>query len=213
MDYQTTLEQPIEKLLATGGDSRQVSGAVESLNKYLCAMIPHPEVVPFGSCTASSISEVGYQAARQLHQHLRALAHDTDIRAAVAGHYKTVREELMFMLTRCSIPGVEVALTPSGTDAELLALAITHGSCERPVTNILLAPTEVGSGTPLAAGCRYFDQITPSGNYVIPGSPVDARMAEQTDLVTIAIRDKQGNPRSESDIDAEVAGVIEERVL
>ncbi len=212
MDIQTILKQPLDKLLATGGDSRQTSWAGEPFNKYLCAMTPCPEVVPLGSCTASSISEVGYQAAERLHRHLRALSNNTDICIAVAEHYKTVREELLFMLTRCSVPGVEVALTPSGTDAELLALAIAHGSNERPVTNILLAPTEVGSGTPLAAACRYFDKLTPSGNSVVPGSPIDAKLAEQTDLITVAVRDKQGNPRSESDIDDEVTEIVYERV-
>lgn len=212
MDFQTTLRQPVETLLATGGDSRQVTEGAESLSKYLCATRPRPEVTPFGSCTASSISEVGYQAAERLHRHLRALAHDTDIRVAVAEHYEIVREELLFLLTRCSVPGVEVALTPSGTDAELLALAIAHGSGERAVTNILLAPTEVGSGTPLAAACRYFDELTPSGEAVVPGSAVDARLAERTDLVAVAVRDEKGDARDETDIDAEVSGIVEERI-
>lgn len=212
MDIHAPLDLPVETLLATGGDSRLVAGVVGSLSKYLCATSPCPDVAPFGSCTASSISEAGYQAAVRLHRHLRALANSPDVYVAVAEHYEAIREELLFMLTKCKVPGVEVALTPSGTDAELLALAIAHGSGERSVTNILLAPTEVGSGTPRATTCRFFDKFTPSGDMVDPGSPVDARLAERTHLVNVAVRDELGSPRSESDIDAEVVGIVEERL-
>ncbi len=212
MDIQAALQLPVETLLATGGDSRQVAGVVGSLSKYLCATSPRPDVAPFGSCTASSISEAGYQAAVRLHRHLRALANAPDIYIAIAEHYELVREELLFMLTKGTVPGVEVALTPSGTDAELVALAIAHGSGERPVTNILLAPTEVGSGTPRAAACRYFDNVTPFGGPVDPGSSIDARLAERTNLANVAIRDELGSPRSEADIDAEVVEIVEERV-
>lgn len=212
MDLQAQLEQPLEMLLSTGGDSRQITGAFGPVNKYLCSMKPRPEVAPLGSCTASSISGIGYQAADRLHSHLRALVRDTDIRTALAEQHEIIRQEILFLLTQCSLQGVEVALAPSGTDAELLALALAHGSGKQPVTNILLAPAEVGSGTPQAAACQYFDELSPAGNSVVVGSAVDTEMAERTSVLTVDIRDKEGDARSETDIDAEVEGIIAERV-
>ena len=56
------------------------------------------------------------------------------------------------------IPGSEAVLAPSGTDAEVLALAMAAGLATGPLTNILIAPEETGSGVPLAArGCHFSD--------------------------------------------------------
>jgi hypothetical protein len=99
---------------------------------------------------------------------------------------------------------VDIALAPSGTDAELLALALAAGKGDRPVVNIVVGPSEVGSGTPLAAGCRHYDQLTPSGQRVRIGDPVDANLAALVDVSSVQLRTAGGEMLSESEIDAAV---------
>jgi hypothetical protein len=104
-----------------------------------------------------------------------------------------------------TLPGdVDIALAPSGTDVEMLALALAAGSGNRPVVNIVVGPSEVGSGTPLAAACRNYDTLTPSGLRVNSGEPVDARLGSLVDVRTVELRTAAGDMLSESEIDAAV---------
>ena len=57
-----------DELLASGGDSRLLIDAASGLGKYGCATRPRPDTLAFGSCTASSVSTLGYAAACRLHQ-------------------------------------------------------------------------------------------------------------------------------------------------
>ncbi len=100
--------------------------------------------------------------------------------------------------------GVDIALAPSGTDVELLALALAAGNDRRPVVNILVGPSEVGSGTPLAAAGCHYDSRTPSGSRVVAGQPVDAALAAGVDVRTVDLRSSRGDMLSESEIDAAV---------
>ena len=78
--------------------------------------------------------------------------------------------------------GVDIALAPSGTDVELLTLALAAGGSNRPIVNIIVGPSEVGSGTSLAAACRHYDCLTPNGRQVLIGEPVDQKLASLTDV-------------------------------
>ncbi len=209
---QLALRQPVEDLLASGGDSRLLIDSSTGLGRYGCSTRPRPETLPFGSCTASSISGVGFEAASRLHRRLLAIDDEADLSHAVEERVDALRVELLFLLTRSAVPGVEVVLSPSGTDVELLALALRRGAGDKPVTNILVGPTEVGSGTPLAAAGRHFDTITPNGSERQPGDPVDERMAEDIDLVNVWLRSDDGDIRPEHELDAEVEAHVREHV-
>ncbi len=209
---QLALRQPVEDLLASGGDSRLLIDSSTGLGRYGCSTRPRPETLPFGSCTASSISGVGFEAASRLHRRLLAIDDEADLSHAVEERVDALRVELLFLLTRSAVPGVEVVLSPSGTDVELLALALRRGAGDKPVTNILVGPTEVGSGTPLAAAGRHFDTITPNGSERQPGDPVDERMAEDIDLVNVWLRGDDGDIRPEHELDAEVEAHVREHV-
>ena len=74
----------------------------------------------------------------------------------------------------------------------------------RPVVNILVGPGEVGSGTPQAAACCHYDDLTPSGARVVPGTPVDPVLASLVDVRTVDLRTANGEMHSESEIDAAV---------
>ena len=103
---------------------------------------------------------------------------------------------------------VEVVFCPSGTDAELLALALAAGGHGRPVVNIIVGPTEVGSGTPQAAAGLHYDNLVPRGGRVTAGTPVNAELAERVSVQTVNIRDERGEMLNEFYLDALVTEMV-----
>ena len=202
----------LSDLLTSGADSRSIQNPNTRLNKYLCAMTPRKNVIPFGSCTASSISPIGYEAAIKAYYRVTALKAALHNSSYLEELFHEIRSELFFLLTRGAVPGVEIVLTPSGTDAELVALSLAVGNFDSKVCNILIAPTEVGSGTPLAAAGSFFDALTPSGIKVSSGEPLDQRLAEYTKLKKIWVRDQEGNPRLNKELDQEVEAIVGEEI-
>ena len=197
-----SLYSPLEQLLVSGGDTRLDVDPNTGRNRYEC--LPRPsQAVPFGSCTSSSVSQRGFAAA-QVAQRLICSARDS--RAAANEYAVAIRQRLRELLTLTD--GVDVALAPSGTDAELLALALAAGRGERPVVNIVVGPSEVGSGTPLAAACRHYDCLTPGGRQVVAGDPVDSTLANLTDVRTVDLRSAGGQMMSETEIDAAVIELV-----
>jgi hypothetical protein len=193
-----SLTSPLEQLLASGGDTRLDIDPKTGRNRYEC--LPRPsEAVPFGSCTGSSVSQRGFAAAQDTQ---RLICSSRDSYAATYDCANNIRRRLRELLT---LPdGVDVALAPSGTDVELLALALAAGREQRPVVNIVVGPGEVGSGTPQAAACCHYDRITPSGRQVVAGEPVDPALASLVDVPTVDLRAGNGGMLSESEIDAAV---------
>ena len=196
----------LEQLLTSGGDTRLAIDPITGRNRYQC--LPRPsQAVPFGSCTSSSISMRGFAAARNMQ---RSIVESPNRSAAANECAKEIRQRLRKLL---NLPNdIDIALAPSGTDVEFLALALAAGSDARPVVNIIVGPTEVGSGTPLAAACRHYDRLTPSGRKVTPGDPIDPSLSAQVDVRTVDLRTPRGDMLSESEIDAAVIELVVEAV-
>ncbi len=205
------LNNDTTKILATGGDSRQIIDPATDLTKYGCSMAIRTDAFEFGSCTASSTSATGFAAAQKLHQRLLALTNPDAIAEAVEESFRYIREEILFSLTRGLVPGVEIVLAPSGTDAELIALAFA-GAQGRRVSNVLVGAGELGSGTALAASGCYFDTQLPSGALCKPGEAIDPDLADCVRLFNICLRDRFGGGRTEADIDSEVKEIVAEEV-
>jgi len=199
-----SITSPLERLLASGGDTRLDVNDATGRNRYQC--VPRPcAVVPFGSCTSSSVSPRGYAAAQETQRQICTARDSTAAAYQCAG---AIRERLRELLTLPA--GVEVVLAPSGTDVELLALALAAGSSGRTVMNIVVGPSEVGSGTPAAAACRHYDRVAPSSAQVAPGEPVDAQLASQVDVRTVDLRAPGGTMLFESEIDSAVVELVVE---
>ncbi len=198
------LDWSFEQLLVSGGDTRLEIDAKTGRNRYHCS--PRPtDVVPFGSCTSSSVTRRGFAAARDAHRVIRA---SQDWCAAANECANSIRQRLSKLL---NLPDeVEIALAPSGTDVELLALTLAAGRCDRPVVNVVVGPTEVGSGTPLAAACCHYDRLTPSGLHVTAADPIDQTLAARVDVRTVDLRTVGGAMLSESEIDAAVVELVVE---
>ncbi|GBR05138.1 hypothetical protein [Acetobacter oeni] len=199
LDRSWGLIGPTETLMATGGDARLLLDPRTGLNHYGCSHRPRPWAITFASSTASSVSERGFAGAEKARQRLqRALIRDDGevLLAALAS------EARMFLASYFNLPGEDrVVLAPSGTDCELAALAISLlGAGTRPVTNILIAPDETGSGVPLAAAGRHFADDTARRSKVVHGEIIDGfgfadpeNREARTEVEAIRLREANGD--------------------
>jgi hypothetical protein len=196
---------PTEWLMEQGGDARLATDPFTGLNGYGCSHRPRPWAVTFASSTASSSSERGYLGAEAARRRMIAASFMGCAGEAVTAEAERVRQSLAlhFLLP----PETAVVLAASGTDAELIALALASAAEDRPVTNILLAPEETGSGVPLAARGRHFAIDTARGASVPKGEPVPG-FRDDTSLVAIAVRSPDGGVRAAADVDADAAAAV-----
>lgn len=197
---------PAEWLMEQGGDARLGIDPFTGLNGYGCSHRPRPWAITFASSTASSCSERGYLGAEAARRRMIAASLTTSASLAIAAEGDHVRAGLAqaFHLQ----PDTGVILAPSGTDAELFALALAAASGDQPVTNILLAPEETGSGVPLAARGRHFAADTARGIPVEKGEIVPGYRGDTT-LVSIAVRGPDGVARPHGAIDAECRDAVQ----
>jgi hypothetical protein len=199
---------PAEWLMQSGGDVRLLVDPETGLNGYGCSHRPRPWAVTFASSTASSSSERGYAGAEAARRRvLGAALRGSD---GVADELEVVRRDLAAYYRL--LPGSAVILAASGTDCELLALALARlHPAGQPITNILVAPEETGSGVPLAATGRHFAIDTARGETVEMGSLV-AGYREDTVLASVALRDPEGRLHPSHAVEAGCAGAVSEAV-
>lgn len=196
------LEGPLERLLIAGGDSRLRLDPRTGCNRYGVPPRPRPEAVHFSSSTASAVSEYGFLYCDLLRHHLLAARRDGvpggRLRRAAA-HALGVE---ITRLLGLDDDEVDVALTPSGTDAELLSVAVARaGAGGRPLANLLMAPDESGRGVRLAGSGCWFDDVAGTGAPIARGQPVWPE--GEIPVHEIAIRDGRGHPRSREAVDAD----------
>lgn len=207
------LSESYETLLTLGGDDRIDVGEATGFNRYGCTP-RHRDVVAFGSCTSSSSSRVGVAGARAALYRLRGAARAGGERA-VDAEAQTLLQETRERLVReleLDADAVEVAFCPSGTDAEYLALALVRAGSEQPVVSIVAGPSEVGSGTTLAAGGRHFLPSVPCGATREPGDSVDAELSDDVRVRTIILRDDEGRMHPAGSLDDEAERMVEDAV-
>jgi hypothetical protein len=196
---------PTEWLMEQGGDARLATDPFTGLNGYGCSHRPRPWAITFASSTASSSSERGYLGAEAARRRMIAASFLGSAEEAVTTEAERVRQALAvhFLLP----PETAVVLAASGTDAELIALALAAAAEDKPVTNILLAPEETGSGVPLAARGRHFAIDTARGGPVPKGETVPG-FRDDTAVVSIAVRQPDGSVRAAAAVDADCAAAV-----
>lgn len=199
----TTLA-PLAMLLATGGDERILPDPQSGLSRYACRTEPESEVLELGSSTASTISAESFAAAETLYQHLQhRLASGETPEALYAHQAKQLRERLQHLL---ALPqGTQITLAASGTDAHLIAAQWIRADC-----CISVAAEETGSGVPAALQGLHPSPLTPSGQTVLPGTPLDPTY--QSRLVTLAARELDGNPSSPMALHADCTAAVEQAI-
>ncbi len=182
---------PTEVLLASGGDDRQTIDWETGTNSYGIAPRPTPWTASFGSCTASSPTFRAFDAARAFRLRMIAAALDDRLESVVESETDVVRRTILAALGVAPDGGTEVVLTPSGTDAELVALAVSMATGEK-VTSILIGPNEVGRGSVPAAAGLHFSTLLPSGAGATPDTPLRGFDPERVEVVDVPVRSADG---------------------
>ena len=204
------LALPTERLLTLGGDSRLPIDPATGLNRYGCSPRPRPWAHTFSSCTATSVSDIGFKTAERCRQRLVVAASQDGFDEAILDQSESIRRAILHQL-QLDVPGTELVLTSSGTDAELLALYFTCGDSSAAITSVVTAPTEVGSGTVPAAAGRHFDRLTPLGGAASPGAPVMGLPTERLEMVQIPVRQDDGTLIAVPELDAAIEATVRDR--
>ena len=199
---------PTRQLLIDGGDTRIQLDPLSGTNKYGCKPYPN-EQIQLSSSTASAISTQGFAEADTLRQQL---AHSLDSQPA----NEIYRNELE--RTRCELKqlcglnesDIDIAFAASGTDLHLIAGQLVADIDTLPTKVIMVGAEETGSGVPLAlAGC-HFNEQTAQGKPIAKGNRVPD--AYSNEIINVAIRQPDGNPRPLSIIDAEIESLVKDAV-
>lgn len=181
---------PLIELLCADGDARIVAGP-DGRNRYGRTAAPSPDLA-FGSSTASAISEGAWRAVaarRDLwlsdpRAPRDVFAHGADaVRARFAALYG-LRDTAMI-------------LTPSGTDAHLLAALLLAGPHDAPLLSLCVEPAETGSGAPLALAARRFG-----------GAGEILSYGDRAETLSVAARDDDGHVRPAAEVMAELDAAI-----
>jgi hypothetical protein len=164
------LFSPLDPLLASGGDTRLRLDPVTRLNGYGCRPFPRPEAFTFASSTATSISERAYTAAEAERENLIRAAMRQGLDAAFEAQVDDLRAELLNLFGLAGT-GAEIVFSPSGTDSELQAVFLARALLGTPMTSVIAAVDETGSGVSHASCGRHFNARTASGAAVEKGQP------------------------------------------
>jgi hypothetical protein len=199
-------------LLVAGGDERLRLDPATGLNLYGRSLLPRDGAIELGSCTRASLSPLAAASGDRLFRRLsRAWAAGT-LAPAVEDAYESLRAELLAALEIEDLPDVQVVLTPSGTDAELVPLALAAGRSRGRIRNILVGPEEAGSGSALAAGGLHPKDFTPFGGRRGAGAALAGGLAARTSVEEVALREADGALRPLGALDDEVTTIAEEAV-
>ncbi|MCB5945264.1 hypothetical protein [Acidocella sp. KAb 2-4] len=196
-----------EALMETGGDIRLARDPKTALNGYGCSHRPRPWAITFASSTASSSSERGYIAADKMRLRitaalLRGVPPHQAIRHAIAAARRGIASTFGLGADE------RIILAASGTDTELLALALTHlAGSDKPILNILIAPEETGRGVPMAARGLHFAVDTARGHDVTFEAPIEG-FRPDTALANIMLRQPSGAVRPQAEVEAEIEATL-----
>ncbi len=209
-DYQhkldaASIDHTLSLLFAAGGDSRIWPDAATGRNRYGTRTAPARNEISFASTTASNVSSQGFTAAG--HQLKRLFGVDSAAAIAVDQWFAEIRGRIGSNIG-CDESGI--VLAASGTDVELLALGLMLSLSPRPITNILIAPEETGSGVPRAAAGRHFSDATALGHAVSAGEMLAGIDSDRVEVQTVAIRNATGQARNPDDVDANVISLAED---
>jgi len=195
-----------EALMETGGDIRLETDPRSALNGYGCSHRPRPWAITFASSTASSSSARGFVAADKMRLRATPALLTGEKRKVVRQALQTVRRGIAraYGLTA----GGAVILAASGTDTELLALALTQlAGPDVPIRNILIAPEETGRGVPMAARGHHFAVNTALGAAVTFEAPISG-FRPDTEILSVPLRDSDGGLRDPVKVEAEIAALV-----
>ncbi|MCA6112648.1 hypothetical protein [Bradyrhizobium cenepequi] len=183
------------ELLIAGGDERIELDPREMANKYGCRPRPDNRLVAFGSATASTISEAGFSAAEQVRDRLLKTLQNGNSTEIYLAEVCRVRREFIDLCGLRQVSGLEVIVSPSGTDAHMLAAKLVAASPPAKTLAIMVQSAETGSGVAHAlAGTMR--------------SPYVGNLHDSIDVKTITIRTEDCSLRSIATINDELEAMV-----
>ncbi len=194
------------QLLVAGGDARIRLDPTRAANQYGCQPFPDPQLLAFGSSTASVISTAGFAAAEQLRDRLLLSAGAEARSVSYARELERVRRELLRLCTGSDLPGVELVFAASGTDLHLIAAQLAGNGSVLPTRVIMVDAVETGSCVPAALAGRHFSSRAALGDAVSQGAAISGGAA--LEVVSVALRDGDGGTRQTAAVDAEVETLV-----
>ena len=184
-------------LIASGGDDRIWLDPTTRRNRYGVPAAPARDELWFSSSTASAVSPRGWTAAGEaLEQLTRPGAF------SIGAYFDSLRQRLLALY---GAPGAQAVLAASGTEAELVTLSVALSLAGRPVTNIVIAPAETGSGVAAAAAGAHFLDRASLGGAVAKAQRLAGWEDACVALETVEIRSPCGALRARADVDQEAA--------
>ncbi len=197
---------PLDRLLVAGGDPRLTINPASGFNEYGCQPHPCPETLSFSSSTATSISQRAFDRAERSREALMQSAIAVGIEAAFDTRTEAMRDELRAALD-LSRASADVVFSPSGTDSQLQALFLARALLGAPLTTVVVAADQTGSGTVNTARGRHFSAATANGSRVGKGEPI-AGLAHSLESVALRLFDEAGHARPQVASDAMVLAAI-----
>ncbi|WP_083338465.1 hypothetical protein [Ensifer sp. LCM 4579] len=189
------------ELLTSGGDERIELDASQMTNKYGRKPVPDRELFSFGSATASTISDVGFSAAERLRQKISQTLPGRAPEEIYLEEIDRVRHEFIRLCGLEHIGGMEVIVSPSGTDAHMLASQLVAGSSVAKTLAIMVQPEETGSGVGHAlAGGMHSSHRESGGTTLNSADPIDVR--------SIAVRMEGSRLRPIAAVDDELEAIV-----
>jgi hypothetical protein len=190
----------LRTLLASGGDERIWPDPETGRNRYGTPLAPTSNELWFSSSTATGISARGFDAAQGALSTI--LDSENATRKPIDAWFYELRAHILALF---GCEGSSVVITPSGTEGELIALAVANCLLTHPVTNIIVAPGETGSGVAKAAAGKSFLASTSLGGATLANRYLDGWGHADIEVASIEIRSPGGDPRPSADIDRDAA--------
>ncbi len=196
--------------LISGGDERLDCDAVSGLNMYGYGPSPRPRDFAFGSSTASTISANAFAVVESYYARLMREMESGSAAAVYEREVERLRCDLLRMLgldQPAEQPRIDAILATSGTDIHLFAASLLAREDGRALMTITLMGNETGSGVMTASAGRHFMGRVSSDRVVAKGE--ELRAGDATRNATIAVRNKDGSLRADSEVEDELRGLIE----
>lgn len=196
---------PLKQLLTCGGDTRIDIDRATRRNAYGCSPTPSDAAaVSFSSCTASTISQRGYDAAEAARAALMSSAMLHGLIDCFDDRVEAMRGELTQLL---DIDDAGIVFTASGTDAQLVALALSRAVLGSDLTTVIAAADQTGTGTIHTARGHHFSARSANDHAVSQGAPIEGLSPVRS--IAVRLRDADGGIRASSALDAELYDIVE----
>jgi hypothetical protein len=199
---------PTERLLMSGGDVRMNIDGDTLLNVYGCRPFPRPEAFTFASSTATSVSNIAFDATQLKRIELIKESAKIGWHASYSNFKRELKSRLLKSLELEKTN--EMIFAPSGTDVSLLFSGMSQSMFTKPIRHVLVASDESGSGVPLALKGHHFANTTAFSTPATKGKLIDGFDTAIVDK--ILLRDTEGRLKEKSEIHSEIRTFIESGV-